>query len=115
MAKRPYAITWTNPALENLLEIAQYIQADNPAAARKLVKQIKTKVSRLARFPKSGRFVPEFPSSGLRELIVENYRIIYRILPGKSAVQILTVRHGARSFTLLKPSSPEGARPDDDK
>ncbi|TAK07218.1 MAG: type II toxin-antitoxin system RelE/ParE family toxin [Candidatus Manganitrophaceae bacterium] len=103
MAKRPHAISWTNPALQNLLEIVQYIQTDKPAAARNFVKQIKRKVSRLARFPNSGRVVPEFPSSGLRELIVENYRIIYRILPGKSAIQILTVRHGARSLSLPKP------------
>lgn len=96
MARRPYAVFWTNPALQNLLEVARYIQADNPAAAKKLVKKIKTKVSRLRQFPNSGRIVPEYPTSGLREVIVDEYRIIYRVLPHKSTVQILTVRHGAR-------------------
>jgi len=96
MARRPHAVFWTNPALQNLLEIAQYIQADNPAAAKKLVKKIKTKVSHLRQFPNSGRIVPEYPASGLREVIVDDYRIIYRVLPTKSHVQILTVRHGAR-------------------
>ena len=98
MAKRPHAIFWTNPALQNLLEVAQYIQANNPAAAKKLVKKIKTKVSRLSQFPNSGRIVPEYPASGLREVIVDDHRIIYRVLPHHSTVQILTVRHGARSL-----------------
>lgn len=98
MARRPHAVFWTNPALQNLLEVAQYIQADNPAAAKKFVKKIKTKVSRLCQFPNSGRIVPEYPASGLREVIVDDYRIIYRVLPNKSTVQILTVRHGARPF-----------------
>jgi len=96
MARRPHAVFWTHPALQNLLEIAQYIQADNPTAAKKLVKKIKTKVSRLGQFPNSGRIVPEYPASGLREVIVDDYRIIYRVLPNKSTVQILAVRHGAR-------------------
>jgi len=96
MAKRPHAVFWTNPALQNLLEIARYIHAEKPAAAKKLVKKIKTKISRLGQFPNSGRIVPEYPASGLREVIVDDYRIIYRVLPNKSTVQILTVRHGAR-------------------
>ena len=96
MPKRHHALTWTGPALQNLLEITQYIKADNPEAARRFGKKIKEKVSRLARFPYSGRFVPEFPASGLREVIVSDYRIIYRVVSAKQQVEILTVRHGAQ-------------------
>lgn len=97
MAK-PATVLWTRPALDSLFEIIRYIQSDNPSAALHLADQIKTKVSRLERFPTSGRAVPEFPSSGLREILVGNYRIIYRIVKDASRVEVLTVRHGARLF-----------------
>jgi len=73
-----------------------HIQTDNPTAAHRFAEQIKSKVSRLADFPASGRIVPEFPGSGLREIIVGNYRIIYRAAKRPPRVEILTVRHGAR-------------------
>jgi len=102
MARRT-PLVWTQPALDNLLEIVQHIQADNPSAAHRFAEQIKSKVSRLADFPDSGRIVPEFPGSGLREIIVGNYRIIYRAAKRPRRVEILTMRHGAR----LLPEAPE--------
>lgn len=99
MPERLYSLTWTSPALQDLLEITQYIKDDNPEAARRFGKQVKEKVSRLARFPRSGRIVPEFSVHGLREVIAGDYRIIYRVVSAKPQVEILTVRHGAR---LLK-------------
>ena len=42
-------------------------------------------------FSKSGRSVPEIHRKDIRELIIANYRIIYRIEP--KVIPILTVRH----------------------
>ncbi len=95
MAKR-VSVLWTNPALDSLLEIVHHIQSDNPSAARRFASSIKTKVARLQNFPESGRIVPEFPFSGLREIIANDYRVIYRILRNPTRVAILAVRHGAR-------------------
>ena len=95
MAKRT-RLVWSQPALDSLLEIVRHIQADNLATAHRFAEQIKRKVSRLAAFPDSGRIVPEFPASGLREIIVGDYRIIYRAAERPLRVEILTVRHGAR-------------------
>jgi len=49
---------------------------------------------RLAEHPRSGRVVPEMGQKHLREIILGNYRIIYRLLDEN--VQVLTVHHGAR-------------------
>jgi len=49
---------------------------------------------RLAEHPRSGRIVPEMGQEQLREIILGNYRIIYRLL--EEDVQVLTVHHGAR-------------------
>ncbi len=67
------SLVWTRPALDSLLDIARFIQADKPSAARRFVASIKGKVGRLQTFPQSGRVVPEFPSGGLREVIVADY------------------------------------------
>ncbi len=93
---RRASLVWTRPALDGLLEITHYIMADNPSAARAFADNIKAKVGRLRMFPESGRVVPEFPSSGLREVLIGDYRIIYRFLKPTQTVQILAVHHGAR-------------------
>ena len=48
-------------------------------------------MQRLERFPKSGRVVPEVRREVIREVIHDDFRIIYRIDPERIAV--LTVRH----------------------
>ena len=62
---------------------------------------IKTKVTRLELFPESGRVVPEFPSGGLREVLVDDYRSIYRVVTPRTRVEILAVRHGSRRLESL--------------
>ena len=96
-------VVWTRPALDSLLEIVRYIRRDDPDAALRFGRAVKSKTGRLASFPESGRIVPEFPTAGLREVVLGNYRIIYRHLRDEKSVEILTVRHGAR---VLEPSSP---------
>ena len=95
MPKRA-SVVWTRPALDSLLDIVRRIQLDKPSAARRFATTVKDKVSSLQRVPGAGRLVPEFPGSGLRELLIGNYRVIYRVLTAPAKVQILTVRHGAR-------------------
>jgi len=71
-------IIWTEPALEQLDEIAEYIALDNPVAARKLIARIFKKVDRLEQFPNSGRNPPELPDSVYREVVSSPCRIFYR-------------------------------------
>ena len=71
-------VIWTEPALQELDAIAEYIALDNPAAASNLVKAVFDKTERLANFPKSGRIPPELPDSVYREVVVPPCRIFYR-------------------------------------
>ena len=95
------SLVWTRPALDSLLDITRFIQADKPSAARRFAASIKGKVGRLQTFPQSGRVVPEFPSGGFREVIVADYRIIYRFMKSRNTVQILAVHHGARLLDVI--------------
>ncbi|MGM0632160.1 MAG: type II toxin-antitoxin system RelE/ParE family toxin [Pseudomonadota bacterium] len=47
-------ITWTDPALDQLEEFAEYIALDKPDAASNLVRQIFSAVERLEQFPDCG-------------------------------------------------------------
>lgn len=71
-------VIWTEPALQELDAIAEYIALDNPAAASDLVKAVFDKTERLKNFPKSGRIPPELPDSVYREVVVPPCRIFYR-------------------------------------
>ncbi|MHA7815016.1 MAG: type II toxin-antitoxin system RelE/ParE family toxin [Pseudohaliea sp.] len=71
-------IIWTDPALDQLEEIAEYIALDKPSAASNLVKAIFSTIERLEQFPQSGHAPPELPDSIYRELYVRPCRIFYR-------------------------------------
>ena len=71
-------IIWTEPALDQLEEIAEYIALDKLGAASKLVKTIFSAVERLEQFPESGHASPELPDSIYREQYVRPCRIFYR-------------------------------------
>jgi toxin ParE1/3/4 len=72
-------IIWTEPALQSLDEIADYISLDNLEAAQNLVKSVFDRVDQLAEEPESGREIPELEVSIFREVIVSPCRIFYRI------------------------------------
>lgn len=72
-------IIWTEPALSDLNDIAEYIALDNPHAARALVRRVMAAVERLRDFPESGRFPPELERGRYREIIVGPCRIFYRM------------------------------------
>lgn len=71
-------VIWTEPALQELDAIAEYIALDNPAAASHLVQEVFDKIERLENFPQSGRAPPELPNSVYREVVVPPCRIFYR-------------------------------------
>ncbi len=89
-------IVWTEPALLDLNEIAEYIALDKPGAARKLVQKIFSKTERLEDFPDSGRKIPELKQSRYREIIVSPCRIFYRFEDDK--IYILYVMRSERQL-----------------
>jgi toxin ParE1/3/4 len=78
-------IIWTETAITNLIEIRQYIEQDQPAAARRVAQRILASVERLAEHPHLGRPGRE-PET--RELIVAGtpYIIPYRIHRDRLAI-----------------------------
>ncbi|HZF01763.1 MAG TPA: type II toxin-antitoxin system RelE/ParE family toxin [Methylomirabilota bacterium] len=90
-----FKIVWTLRSREDLREIAAFIAKDNPAAL-KLGDLIFDRVDSLEKFPELGRVVPERNQPNIREIVVKNYRIVYRVHQKEKFLEILRVWHGAR-------------------
>jgi toxin ParE1/3/4 len=71
-------VIWTEPALNDLDAIADYISLDKPAAARRLVQKIFEHVEQLSDFPDSGSEPPELRGSRYRQIVEPPCRIFYR-------------------------------------
>jgi plasmid stabilization system protein ParE len=91
-------VAWTRRAREHVLETIKLIRWDKPGAASNWADRIFAEVETLADFPRRGRVVPEVERPNLRELLVGNYRVIYRI--DEDVIVILAVRHGRRLLDL---------------
>ena len=72
-------IIWSEPALNELDEIADYISLDNPKAAKHLVRSIFKRIEHLESHPKSGELVIEFKNSVYKEVVFPPCRIFYRL------------------------------------
>jgi toxin ParE1/3/4 len=90
-------LRWTRRAREDLVSIRAFITEESPNYAALVVGRIVGATDRLARFPESGRAVPEFAHPEVREVVYRPYRIVYRLV-GSDEVHILTVHHAARAF-----------------
>ena len=62
-------IIWTDPAVESLQAIFDYISTDSEYYARRFIERIIKTVEKLTTFPNSGRIVPEYGNPAVRELI----------------------------------------------
>ena len=93
-------VIWTEPALSDLNEIAEYIALDNFEAASHLVQEVFSAVERLESHPKSGRRPPELERKSVyREVIVGPCRVFYRVEMDK--VFILYVMRGERELRVF--------------
>lgn len=86
-------VVWTEPAWEDLESVAEYIARDSAAYAAAFVSELREAAASLAEFAERGQVVPEFGDESIRELLVNPYRLVYRISSGQ--VTVLTIVHGA--------------------
>ena len=98
-------VIWTDPALQDLDTIADYIALDKPVAATKLMRAVFTKVSKLDQFPKMGSVPPEIPDLPYRQLVVPPCRVFYRI--HKKSIYIVAILRGEQILHLDRFYRPE--------
>jgi toxin ParE1/3/4 len=87
-------VVWTEPALNDLDAIADYIALDDPTAARELVQRVFKHVEQLIAHPDSGSKPEELRGWRYRQIIEPPCRVFYR--RDGDTVYILYVMRGER-------------------
>jgi len=91
-------IRWTKKASSHLEAIYEYIAWDSGIYAARFIKSLIKSTAKLEIMPWCGRIVPELEKYGFREVIYQNYRIVYRIKERTEDIEILAVVHCAREI-----------------
>ena len=89
-------VLWTASALAQLQAIHDYLAQTSPDYAVRIIDRLTMRSIQIAKFPNSGRMVPEYERKEIREVIEGRYRIIY--LLDVAQVQVLAVIHSARDL-----------------
>ena len=91
-------LIWTEPALQDLDAIADFIALDKPDAASVFVEKVFSRVDGLKKFPRMGSIPPELPGMPYRQLVIPPCRIFYRVEEKK-----VLILHVMRGEQLLRP------------
>lgn len=89
-------VLWTENAIQDLLGIKAFIAQDSIDRAEEWIVELYVAGETLSRLSGRGRIVPEFNQENLRELLIENYRLVYRVK--STSVEIITVFEGHRQL-----------------
>jgi toxin ParE1/3/4 len=83
---------------DDLFEIWLFIAQDNPDAATRVLRKIKSTLNKLERNPKMGRDRSEL-APGLRSVACHPYVLFYRIVD--KDIDLVRVLHGARDVPSI--------------
>ncbi len=92
-------IVLAESAYNDLEDIETYISQDSHVIARRFINSIFDKIDQLYQFPQSGKPVKEIGDTAIRELLLNKYRIIFKIIDEKNIV-VLRVVHGSRLLDI---------------
>jgi len=93
------SIAWTALSKNDLQEIYDYISEDSERYASITVNKIYNRAQDIIYNIHIGRIVPELNVKSIREIIIGNYRLVYRV-KSKDKVDILRVYHSARLMSI---------------
>lgn len=89
-------IRWTDRADSDLSAIKAFIAKDSARSAKAMADKIVRRVDQLRTIPHLGAMVPEFDESELREILVGNYRVVYRVCVDQ--IRALAIVHAAQQM-----------------
>lgn len=94
-------VVWTNSAVQDLLDIGDYIAKDSIRYAEITIESLFSAVDVLEEHPKIGIKVADFNDASIRQLIKGDYRIVYKIIDQKR-IDVITVHNCARLISNTK-------------
>lgn len=99
--ERRYQIEYLPAAEQDLEDIIEYIQLDNPPAAAGFLNHLDESISQLSLFPLMGTIPKDhrLQALGYRMLIIDHYIVYYVVL--QEIVEIRRIVHGKRRYGFL--------------
>ncbi len=88
-------------AVKDVDDICEYIARNSQVYARVFAQEVVGLAESIAEQPHLGAAVPEYDQEDIRERLLHNYRVIYR-LRGED-VEVVAVVHGARRLPRTPP------------
>jgi addiction module RelE/StbE family toxin len=89
-------LIWSQLAIDDLDDIANFIAKDSEDYAKIFVRKIVDQVERIPDFPQLGRVVPDIQDEQVRERTYQNYRLIYRVK--NDSIEIVRIFHHGRQL-----------------
>jgi plasmid stabilization system protein ParE len=103
---KKYEVIWASAAENDLAGIIEYLAADSPANALKVLDKLKEKAANLHHSPKRGRIIPELQECGIyqyHEIIIAPWRLMYRVQEDKVFVlAVLDSRQNIEDILLKR-------------
>ena len=91
-------INWTIQAKNDLKSISDYISLDSKKYAKLQVFKIMKRTQISKPHIRIGKAVEEIQNRNIREIVLGNYRIIYKII-NETQIDILSIHHSAKNLT----------------
>ena len=93
-------LRWTELAVTNLADIADFISQNSPIYAESVVARIEQQVRHLRSHPHMGKPAPEAGELDIRELVVDSFRVFYRAR--HDGIELLAIVHGRQQLPNLE-------------
>lgn len=94
-----YRVVVTERFDRRLAEVEEFMAQRSRRHATRVVNEIIRRISTLATLPRRGRAVPEIQDVDTREVIVDDYRVMYAVNDAERRVEVLTVVPARRPFS----------------
>ena len=104
MAARRRRVVWTIGARRALDEAVGYVAEDSLARARNLLTGVLESAASLEELSERGGIVEEYDDPMVRQLLVDPYRLIYRVHADR--VEVIAFIHQRRAFDRWRRGEP---------
>ena len=96
-------INFTHKALDDIDHIGEYHSNYSKGFAKRLIQGFFDSIKLLETFPLMGRVLEEIGESEVREVLHNNYRIVYHIFDDE-IIDIITIQHTSRDLKQHLPN-----------
>ena len=94
-----YTLIWTQSASDDVDTILAYLERVSPIYALTFLDDLFERANSLPEYPMQGRVVPEVDHPILREVFVDQYRLIYFL--ENQEISIVSVAHMSRDLQIF--------------